>query len=62
MLEYILFPRLKKDSISGKPGFAKGKLVDKIRNTLFKSGEHKRKLSDKENVDCIKSKKSKNIQ
>lgn len=51
----------KRDSISGKPVFAKGKLVDKIRNTLYKSGERKRKLSEKENNDSITSKRSENI-
>lgn len=58
---YFVPPVKKRDSISGKPGFAKGKLVDKIRNTLFKSGERKRKFTGKENADHSTPKKSKNL-
>lgn len=58
---YFVPPIKKRDSISGKPCFAKGKLVDKIRNTLYKSGERKRKNSEKENNQNT-SKRSKNLQ
>lgn len=39
---YFVRPIPKSKSKTGKPVFAKGKLLDKIRNLLYKSGERKR--------------------
>lgn len=36
---YYVAPVKKKDSIHGKPIVARGKLVDKAKNVLYKSGE-----------------------
>lgn len=54
---YFVPPIKKRQSISGKPSFAKGKLVDKIRNTLYKSGEKRKKSTSEENVIPNKTKK-----
>lgn len=39
---YFVPPIKKSLSLKGKPVFAKGKLVDKVRNILYQSGERRR--------------------
>lgn len=43
---YFVRPVQKRDSLSGKSILAKGKLVDKVRNLLYMSGERKKKVVD----------------
>lgn len=39
---YFVSPIKKRDSLNGRPSYARGKLVDKVKNILYKSGERKR--------------------
>lgn len=51
---YFVPPVKKNESFSGKPLFAKGKLVDKIRNTLYKSGEKRKSKTEIEQGESVK--------
>lgn len=49
---YYIKPIRKNKSSTGKSIRARGKLVDKVRNLLFKSGEKRRKKDDEpSNID-----------
>lgn len=54
---YFVPPVKKNESISGKPLFAKGKLVDKIRNTLYKSGEKRKSKAESDESELAKKNK-----
>lgn len=55
---YFVRPVPKSQSKTGKSVFAKGKLLDKIRNLLYKSGEKRRVSTPIESGHCSKISKS----
>lgn len=57
---YYVEPIKKRDSLNGKSIPAKGKLVDKCRNILYKAGERITKRRVEEDFDCSKRIRSEN--
>lgn len=55
---YFTHPIKKRDSINGRSTIARGKLVDKVRNLIYKYGDRKRGHTlDSENDENQPSKK-----